>query len=152
MDSKNSTVTWSATIGPSADGKAYMGISTRGSTGGSSEKRALDQVGPLKQQLSSKGYQDITPITFDGKDHFVNPSGNKIHQYFFKYTDPNKYPPHPTKGGLNVDNTNTSLTTKFTGNPPGVGGYYKITLLGGDGTGYACDFGGDGHIGSYSAC
>jgi hypothetical protein len=48
--------------------------------------------------------------------------------------------------------TNTSLTTKFTGNPPGIGGYYKITLLGGDGTGYACDFGGDGHIGSYSTC
>jgi hypothetical protein len=116
VDSKNSTVTWSATIGPSTDGKAYMGISTRGSTGGSSEKRALDQVGPLKQQLSSKGYQDITPITFDGKDHFVNPSGNKIHQYFFKYTDPKKYPPHPTKGGLNVDNTNTSLTTNSSGN------------------------------------
>jgi len=118
VDSKNSTVTWSATIGPSADGKAYMGISTRGSTGGSSEKRALDQVGPLKQQLSSKGYQDITPITFDGKDHFVNPSGNKIHQYFFKYTDPNKYPPHPTKGGLNVSdtNTNTSLTTNSSEN------------------------------------
>jgi hypothetical protein len=116
VDSKNSTVTWSATIGPSTDGKAYMGISTRGSTGGSSEKRALDQVGPLKQQLSSKGYQDITPITFDGKDHFVNPSGNKIHQYFFKYTDPNKYPPHPTKDGLNVDNTNTSLTTNSSEN------------------------------------
>ena len=118
VDSKNSTVTWSATIGPSADGKAYMGISTRGSTGGSSEKRALDQVGPLKQQLSSKGYQDITPITFDGKDHFVNPSGNKIHQYFFKYTDPNKYPPHPTKGGLNVSNinTNTSSTTNSSEN------------------------------------
>jgi len=116
VDSKNSTVTWSATIGPSADGKAYMGISTRGSTGGSSEKRALDQVGPLKQQLSSKGYQDITPITFDGKDHFVNPSGNKIHQYFFKYTDPNKYPSHPTKGGLNVSDTNTSLTTNSSEN------------------------------------
>jgi hypothetical protein len=118
VDSKNSTVTWSATIGPSVDGKAYIGISTRGSTGGSSEKRALDQVGPLKRQLSSKGYQDITPITFDGKDHFVNPSGNKIHQYFFKYTDPNKYPPHPTKGGLNVSNTNTntSSTTKSSEN------------------------------------
>ena len=116
VDSKNSTVTWSATIGESKDGKAYMGISTRGSTGGSSEKRALDQVGPLKQQLSSKGYQDITPITFDGKDHFVNPSGNAIHQYFFKYTDPDKYPPHPTKDGLNVDNTNTSLTTNSSEN------------------------------------
>ena len=108
VDSKNSTVTWSATIGESKDGKAYMGISTRGSTGGSSEKRALDQVGPLKQQLSSKGYQDITPITFDGKDHFVNPSGNAIHQYFFKYTDPKKYPPHPTKGTNSIVNTNTT--------------------------------------------
>jgi len=118
VNSKDAIVTWEATIGPSADGKAYMGISTRGSTGGGSEKRALDQVSPLKQQLSSKGYQDITPITFDGKDHFVNPSGNKIHQYFFKYTDPKKYPPHPTKGGLNVSNTNTntSSTTKSSEN------------------------------------
>ena len=48
--------------------------------------------------------------------------------------------------------TDTALTTKFTGNPPGIGGYYKITLVGGSGQGYAVDCGGDGHIGSYSTC
>jgi hypothetical protein len=48
--------------------------------------------------------------------------------------------------------TDTSLTNKFTGNPPGNGGFYKITLVNGDGTGYACDFVGDGHIFFYSAC
>jgi hypothetical protein len=48
--------------------------------------------------------------------------------------------------------TNIGLTTKFTGNPSGIGGYYKITLIGGSGLGYGVDVDGYGFIGSYHLC
>jgi hypothetical protein len=92
VDSKNYKVTWSATIDESKDGKAYMGISTRGSAGGGADIRALGQVEPLKRQLQKIGAKDITQVL-----DFDNKSGVKIRQYFFKYTLPEKYPPHENK-------------------------------------------------------
>ena len=89
VDSKNYTVTWRATIDESKDGKAYMGIATRGSAGGGSDTRAAGQVEPLKQDLRKKGAEDIT-LFLD----FKNTNGVPIRQYFFKYTLPDKYPPH----------------------------------------------------------
>ena len=69
VDSKNYRVDWTATIDESKDGKAYVGLSTRGSAGGSSERRALEQVEPLKRELTRDGAKDITFVSFDGKDH-----------------------------------------------------------------------------------
>jgi hypothetical protein len=89
VDSTNYTVTWKATIDESKDGKAYMGTATRGSAGGGSDRRAEKQVEPLKQKLKREGAEDIT-LFLD----FKNPSGIPIRQYFFKYTLPEKYPPH----------------------------------------------------------
>ena len=94
VNSKDYTVTWSAIIDESKDGKAYMGVATRGSAGGGSDRRALGQVEPLKQQLTKGGAQDITLIL-----DFKNPTGIPIRQYFFKYTLPEKYPPHPAGSG-----------------------------------------------------
>lgn len=93
VDSKQYKVTWSATIDESRDGKAYVGVSTRGSAGGGSDNRAATQVEPLKQQLKKNGAEDIT-LALD----FKNTGGVPIRQYFFKYTIPGKYPPHTTKG------------------------------------------------------
>lgn len=93
VDSKEYKVTWSATIDESKDGKAYVGVSTRGSAGGGSDKRAATQVEPLKQQLKKNGAEDIT-LALD----FENKGGVPIRQYFFKYTMPSKYPAHTTKG------------------------------------------------------
>ena len=114
VDSKNYRVDWTATIDESKDGKAYVGVSKRGSAGGTSEKRALGQVEPLKKQLTKSGAQDITTIPFDGKDHFVNPSGVAIHQYFFKYTLPEKYPPLPDGKGKYL-RTKDPLTVSTSG-------------------------------------
>jgi hypothetical protein len=94
VNSKDYTVTWSAIIDESKDGKAYMGVATRGSAGGGSDRRALGQVEPLKQQLTKGGAQDITLIL-----DFKNPTGVPIRQYFFKYTLPEKYPPRPAGSG-----------------------------------------------------
>jgi hypothetical protein len=122
VNSKAYSVTWSATIVESKDGKAYVGFSTRGSAGGGSDRRALSQVGPLKQQLTKNGAQDITQVL-----DFTNPTGIPIRQYFFKYTIPNKYPPFTTKGnytrGLtdlsyvsNKDNSNINANTNVNAN------------------------------------
>jgi len=89
VDSKNYKVDWQATIDESKDGKAYMGVSTRGSAGGTADQRALSQVEPLKRKLEKGGAQDITQVL-----DFKNSKGVYIRQYFFKYTLPNKYPPH----------------------------------------------------------
>jgi len=93
VDSKEYKVTWSATIDESKDGKAYVGVSTRGSAGGGSDRRAEQQVEPLKQQLKKNGAEDIT-LALD----FKNTGGVPIRQYFFKYAIPEEYPAHTTKG------------------------------------------------------
>jgi len=93
VDSKAYTVTWSATIDESKDGKAYMGVSTRGSAGGGSDRRAEQQIDGLKSTLEKNGAQNITLVL-----DFKNPTGVPIRQYFFKYTRPEKFPPHTTKG------------------------------------------------------
>jgi hypothetical protein len=93
VDSKEYKVTWSATIDESRDGKAYVGVSTRGSAGGGSDRRAEQQVEPLKQQLKKNGAEDIT-LALD----FKNTGGVPIRQYFFKYAIPKEYPAHTTKG------------------------------------------------------
>jgi hypothetical protein len=92
VDSKNYTVAWSATIDESKDGKAYMGIATRGSAGATNDQRALQQIEPMKNKLKRMGAEDIT-LFLD----FDNPKGIPIRQYFYKYTLPEKYPPHTDK-------------------------------------------------------
>jgi len=108
VDSTNYTVTWKATIDESKDGKAYMGIATRGSAGGGSDTRAAGQVEPLKQKLKRSGAEDIT-LFLD----FKNPSGIPIRQYFFKYTLPEKYPPHESGSSnyVKTDKPSTEIET-----------------------------------------
>lgn len=104
VDSKNYTVQWEATLDESQDGNAYMGVSTRGSAGGGADIRALGQVGPLKKELEKNGARNITQVL-----DFDNKSGVKIRQYFFKYTLPEKYPPHEKTEGLYSKTTEPSV-------------------------------------------
>lgn len=96
VNSKTYTVSWSATIDESRikdeNGKpiAFLGIGTRGSAGGTADKRALNQVEPYKRQITKDGAKNITLLL-----DFKNPKGVYIRQYFFKYALPEKYPPHP---------------------------------------------------------
>ena len=91
VDSSNYTVKWDAKIGPSKDGKAYVGLSTRGSAGKGSDSRAKSQIPKLMSQLKNLGAEDITEVL-----NFENTKGLNIRQYFYKYTLPQKgkYPPH----------------------------------------------------------
>jgi hypothetical protein len=85
VDSNNYSVQWTATIAPSLDGNAYMGVVTRGSAGGSADERAKEQIPAMKKSIS--GASDFKLV----KD-FINPKGVYIRQFFYKYRLPKKYP------------------------------------------------------------
>ena len=94
VDSKNLFVQWSATLDESRDGKAYMGVTTRGSAGGGADKRAQGQVQQLMTNIEKKGGRNVKMVL-----DFVNKSGIYIRQFFYAYTLPEKYPPHPSGSG-----------------------------------------------------
>lgn len=84
IDGKLYKVDWEATVGPSKDGKAYVGMSTVGSTGASADSRAKGQIEAMKNWV--QGAKDYTLVL-----DFVNKSPY-IRQYFYKYTKPSEYP------------------------------------------------------------
>ena len=84
VDSVNYKVKWSARVHPSKDGKAYIGMTTFGSTGSNADSRAIAQFNDMKKRV---GGSDHTLVL-----DFKNPKGNYIRQFFYKYTRPNEYP------------------------------------------------------------
>jgi len=86
VDSKAYKVDWEATIGPSPDGKAYIGIMTYGSAGGNADSRAKSQEADMKKRFGGEDYK----LVLD----FKNPKGLYIRQFFWAYTKPNEFPPH----------------------------------------------------------
>ena len=87
VDSKKYKVDWEATIQPSKDGKAYVGISTVGSAGSGADSRAKGQIEGMKTWV--KGSQDYTLVL-----DFKNPKGVYIRQFFYKWTKPDEFPAH----------------------------------------------------------
>lgn len=74
------TVNWEATIDESKDGKAYAGLSTRGSAGENADQRALEQLPKMKSKKpDASNWKQVLDLN-------VN-KPVKIRQYFFKYTD-----------------------------------------------------------------
>jgi hypothetical protein len=74
------SVNWEATIDKSTDGKAYAGVSTRGSAGGNADKRALDQIDKMKaKKPNAYNWKQILDLNIE--------QPIKIRQYFFKYSD-----------------------------------------------------------------
>jgi peptidoglycan hydrolase-like protein with peptidoglycan-binding domain len=75
VDIKGNTVNWSATIIQSKDGKAWAGVSTRGSAGGG-KQNALNQVQKLKSD--NPNLRDWTVV------HEIDQP--YLNQFFLKYT------------------------------------------------------------------
>jgi LPXTG-motif cell wall-anchored protein len=86
VDSKNYKVDWEATIGPSPDGKAYIGMTTFGSAGSNADSRATNQFDSVKKRVNGEDYK----LVLD----FKNPKGLYIRQFFYAYTKPTEYPPN----------------------------------------------------------
>jgi hypothetical protein len=84
---------WEVTVKQSDDGKAYIGLSSRGGYGGALTRKDIDdQVG--KKKASLPGELGETKVDFDTVIDYKNASAD-IRQVFFQYNSPTKYPPYP---------------------------------------------------------
>lgn len=99
MDDSAWKVTWRVTIEESTDGKAWMGLTSRGGAGkkdgmSGSVERAKRQIERKKRELSSEIGDSMleTKDIIDGGDFGWQGKGAYIRQIFIAYTKPNKYP------------------------------------------------------------
>jgi hypothetical protein len=91
------TTSYSATVGKSNDGKAWMGFTSRGSFGTDYERRADGQIdgstnldgNTLEQKLKSNLSAGEMEIITTYKDSSV-----PVKQYFVQFTKPQQFPPH----------------------------------------------------------
>ena len=98
MDDTLWKVTWKVTIEESKDGKAWMGLTSRGGAGrkdgpGGSVNRAKDQIEKKKRILTSE-FSDPLLETKEIKDFGWQGRGAYIRQIFVAYTNPKRYPAH----------------------------------------------------------
>jgi hypothetical protein len=98
MDDTLWKVTWKVTIEESKDGKAWMGLTSRGGAGskdgpGGSVNRAKNQIEKKKRGLASE-FRDSALETKEIKDFGWQGKGAYIRQIFVAYTNPNRYPAH----------------------------------------------------------
>ena len=101
MDESNWTVTVDAEIGPSSDGKAWMGIISRGGAGintgpSASSKRAKNQIDKKLKELERE-VGDSTTEKFEYKllldfEHDSNSKKTHVRQLFYTYLKPKQYP------------------------------------------------------------
>jgi hypothetical protein len=91
------TTSYSATVGKSNDGKAWMGFTSRGSFGTDYEKRADGQIEgstnldgrSLEEKLKTNLGAGEMEIITTYKDSSV-----PVKQYFVQFTKPKEFPPH----------------------------------------------------------
>ena len=105
FDTKNMTSNWEVTVDKSKDGNAWVGITSRGSSG---DVSAYDRAVNVKGQRPKDITEKITKDTGDNnpqlklvKDWLWNLNKSKkvlgkcpTRQLFYKYTLPTKYPAH----------------------------------------------------------
>lgn len=91
------TVTWEVIIQESDDGKAYVGISSRGGAGGALTRKDIDTNVKIKKDALPSEIGE-TKIDFHDVLDYKNSSAD-IRQVFFQYTSPTKYPPLPKSNG-----------------------------------------------------
>ncbi len=101
MDDVNWKVSWEVKIGESRDGKAWMGLTSRGGAGrkeGSSgsvaraESQAVRKITNLPAEVGDPGLESkrVYDLNFQGKGAYVR-------QIFIAYTNPAKFPHLPKK-------------------------------------------------------
>jgi hypothetical protein len=96
MDDSSWKVTWKVTIEESRDGKAWIGLTSRGGAGKKdgltgSVERAKRQIDRKKKDLVSE-FSDSALETKEVKDFGWQGKGAYIRQIFVIYTNPAKYP------------------------------------------------------------
>lgn len=105
MDADKMQVNWKVVIGKSTDGKAWMGFTSRGSSGGSAYDRANEKsTGQDFDTVLSKIRSATGEPNAEMKlilDYLYNLDKNKkslgkcpTRQLFYKYTKPKRFPKH----------------------------------------------------------
>lgn len=105
FDTKNMTATWEVTIASSKDGKAWVGLTSRGSSGNASAyTRAVSAQGQTPKDILKKVSENNGDSSAElklVKDWLFNFDANQkilgscpTRQLFYAYTLPTKYPPH----------------------------------------------------------
>ena len=78
IDPVKYSVQWTGTIEPSKNGRAYVGLITRGSAGGGADQRAKAQVQNIEKLVNnSRNVELVKDLNFNDKV--------KIRQFFYKY-------------------------------------------------------------------
>lgn len=120
----NLTVSWTCTIVPSTDGKAYVGFTSRGAgcSGSDVSTRAESaaekkDIGSIKSNIESTYGEPNIDIQMVN-DHVHNGGNNSFRQIFYRYTKPKSFPPiggkvsstnNPSNNTINI--TSPDLTT-----------------------------------------
>jgi hypothetical protein len=105
FDTNKMTASWEVTIDESKDGKAWVGLTSRGSSGNQSAyDRAVNASGQKPQDIQKKVAENNGDSNAELKlikDWLFNFDSNKkilgkcpTRQLFYAYTLPSKYPPH----------------------------------------------------------
>jgi hypothetical protein len=101
-------VKWKCTIEESKDGKAWIGLTSRGGAGqpdgaSGSIQRAKTQIEDKKRELKSE-FSDPALETKEVLDfnHDAESGGTHVRQIFVVYTNPAKYKPYPKLSTLNA--------------------------------------------------
>lgn len=98
MDESSWKVTVDVEIGPSTDGKAWMGITSRGGAGtnegpNAASKRAEQQIDKkLKDLKTELGDPDVETKKLLDFEHDSKNKRIHVRQLFYAYTNPKKYP------------------------------------------------------------
>jgi len=124
------TVTWTCTIVKSTDGKAWVGLTSRGAgCNNDIYNRALsvtagNDVNSIKDRIEELYKEPKIDIVIEKVNDFIyDGAGDSFKQIFYRYTKPKNYPPHKsnsitpnpitptqTTGGA-IQQTNTSSLT-----------------------------------------
>ena len=107
-------VTWTAYINESKDGKAWIGITSRGAgCNNDIEKRATsaavgNDVGTLRKLIIKGGYNIDNKFDLEEvNDYVYNGGKDSFKQVFYRYTRPTGYPPHTSLSSPTDDITIT---------------------------------------------
>jgi len=103
VEMTGSVVSWKVTIEESDDGKAWVGLTSRGGAGGGASKGGRPDI---ETQLSKKkkglpGEIGESSIDFNEVLNYIN-TQQDIRQVFIQYTSPTKYPPLPSNAATNA--------------------------------------------------
>jgi len=114
------TVSWECTIVESADGKAWVGFTSRGAgcnndiVARATSSTVGNDLNSLRGRINAK-YGEPNIEIEEAKDYTYDGGGDSFRQIFYRYTKPKNYPPN--KSNINPITPNPITPNPITPNP-----------------------------------